>query len=100
MVFMHTVTNVEGLLKLMKTLQGDQTQKRYAEKLGVSAQYLNDVYNMRREPGKSILDSIGVTRAFVVSPETLNAAHTVSGGICGHEESSSKKASSKKHKGK
>ena len=67
---MYQTTNINGLLELMKTLQRDKTQKEYAKELGVSPQYLNDVYNFRRDPGKSILTSLGAQRAFVI-PDTL-----------------------------
>lgn len=67
---MHSVTDVDGLLKIMKTLQGEKTQKEYAETIGISPQYLNDVYNSRRAPGETILGSLGVTTAYVI-PETL-----------------------------
>ena len=38
------------------------SQKEYAEKIGVSPQYLCDVINNRREPGKKILDAVEFIR--------------------------------------
>ena len=34
------------------------SQKAYAQKIGISPQYLSDVVNNRREPGKKMLDAI------------------------------------------
>jgi transcriptional regulator with XRE-family HTH domain len=89
---MYQTTNIDGLLELMKTLQQDKTQKKYAEELGVSPQYLNDVYNFRRDPGPKILRSLGAEPCFLVPESTINAASTLSvGGI----HASSQKASEK-----
>lgn len=63
---MYKVTNVKGLLEVMKNIQGNRTQKEYADAIGVSAQYLNDVYNLRREPGPKILKSLGAQKAFLI----------------------------------
>lgn len=67
---MKSVTDIAGLLEIMKTLKGEQTQKEYAHKLGVSAQYLNDVFNSRRDPGAKILEPLGISRGYIV-PETI-----------------------------
>lgn len=37
-------------------------QKFFAESAGVSPQYVSDVLNGKREPGKSILDTLGIER--------------------------------------
>jgi transcriptional regulator with XRE-family HTH domain len=46
---------VDQVLELLREKQGELTQKDFAEKLGVSAAYLIDVYRGRRPPGPSIL---------------------------------------------
>lgn len=38
------------------------TKKEYAYQIGVTPQYLNDVLNGSREPGKKILDGAGFER--------------------------------------
>ena len=73
-VFMYRVTNIEGLLEAMKSLQGDKTQAEYAQSMNVSPQYLSDVYKLRRDPGPKILSSLGVTRAYVIPETTCNTA--------------------------
>lgn len=37
-------------------------QKAWAEANGLSAGYVSDVLNARREPGKSVLDALGLVR--------------------------------------
>jgi DNA-binding transcriptional regulator YdaS (Cro superfamily) len=79
---MHTVTNIDGLLEIMKTLQGEKSQKDFAQTLGVSPSYLNDVYNRRREPGRSITESLGVsaTMTYTVPENISTTAATISRG--------------------
>ncbi len=38
----------------------DGSQKRTAEAYGVSESYLSDVLNMRRSPGKKLLDALNM----------------------------------------
>ena len=38
------------------------SQNRLAEELGISSQYLNDVLWKRRQPGKKLLDALGLQR--------------------------------------
>jgi hypothetical protein len=84
--FMHTVTNIDGLLEIMKTLQAGKNQKEFAQSLGVSPQYLNDVYNRRREPGPGITGSLGISATMTYTiPENLSTASAMisRGGIHG-----------------
>jgi hypothetical protein len=70
----YQVTDIEGLLKLMKSLQGDRTQLEFANDIGASPAYISDVYASRREPGEKILSALGVVRQTVYQvPETLAA---------------------------
>lgn len=50
------------VIGLLKKAQGGKNQKEFAEELGVSSQYLNDVYMKRREPGESILHPMGLVK--------------------------------------
>lgn len=42
--------------------QAKPTQSAWAKKHGVAAAYVSDVINGRREPGKAILDALGLER--------------------------------------
>jgi transcriptional regulator with XRE-family HTH domain len=58
----------QQLLKLLwKKVDEAGSQKQLAEQFKISPAYLNDVLNERREPGKSILDALGIKK--VVSYE-------------------------------
>jgi|GEM_PF-1831074 len=56
---------VDEVIALMRKRQGDGTQRDLAKELGVSQQYLNDVYLRRREPGEAILKGLGVVRRVI-----------------------------------
>jgi hypothetical protein len=64
---MHEITNAEELLKVLKEIQGKQSQKEFANALNVSPQYLNDVYSARTPPGPTILDALGIQSRTVYS---------------------------------
>jgi hypothetical protein len=49
----------EDIVKILKGIIKTRSQKEFAEIIGISPQYLHDVINMRREPGKKILDYLG-----------------------------------------
>lgn len=87
---MHTVTNIDGLLEIMKTLQGEQNQKEFAQSLGVSPQYLNDVYNRRREPGGKMLRPLSISADTTYTiPENISTTNTAMisrGGIHGDSQ--------------
>lgn len=57
--------NVEQFLEFLKKQQGEQTAQQFASRLGVSPQYLSDVYNGRRPPGESITAALNVEKAVV-----------------------------------
>lgn len=62
---------LDEFLGFLKKQQGDQTDKDFASSLGVSPQYLCDVYNGRRVPGDSIASAVNAKRAYtytVVTP--------------------------------
>jgi len=86
-------TDVKGLLEIMRIMQGGKTQAEYARSIGVTPQYLCDVYKQRREPGPAILSSMGATRSYLV-PETF----TSSIGGSNASKEGSQKASNKKPK--
>jgi transcriptional regulator with XRE-family HTH domain len=57
--------NLEQFLDFLKKQQGGQTAQQFATRLGVSPQYLSDVYNGRRPPGESITAALKVEKAVV-----------------------------------
>jgi transcriptional regulator with XRE-family HTH domain len=57
--------NLEQFLEFLKKQQGSQTGQQFATRLGVSPQYLSDVYNGRRPPGESIIAPLKVEKAVV-----------------------------------
>jgi transcriptional regulator with XRE-family HTH domain len=57
--------NLEQFLEFMKKQQGEQTAQQFASRLGVSPQYLSDVYNGRRPPGESITSALNAEKAVV-----------------------------------
>ncbi len=57
--------NLDQFLEFLKKQQGDQTAQQFASRLGVSPQYLSDVYNGRRPPGESITSALKVEKAVV-----------------------------------
>jgi transcriptional regulator with XRE-family HTH domain len=58
----YLVKNVKELLGLMKRLQGERSSTEFASELGISKQYLTDIYKGRREPGDSVLRALDVAR--------------------------------------
>lgn len=49
----------------LRSRVGASSQAQVAKDLGISPQYLNDVLNERREPGKKILQALGLERLVV-----------------------------------
>lgn len=64
----------DDVVQLLQRAQGDLTQKDFALKLGVSQQYLSDVLLGRRDPGPSILEFLGIEKAYVQNSSKSNAA--------------------------
>jgi transcriptional regulator with XRE-family HTH domain len=57
--------NLEQFLEFLKKQQGDQTAQQFASRLGISPQYLSDVYKGRRPPGESITAALQVEKSVV-----------------------------------
>jgi len=57
--------NLEQFLEFLRKRQGNETGQQFASRLGVSPQYLSDVYNGRRPPGESITSALKVEKAVV-----------------------------------
>jgi hypothetical protein len=56
---------VEFVTALIKSRQGTQSAAAYARTLGISPQFLSDVYKGLRGPSKEMLDSIGYERTLM-----------------------------------
>jgi transcriptional regulator with XRE-family HTH domain len=67
----YKVTNIKGVLEIMRSLQKGMTQAQYAKSIGVSPQFLSDVYAMRRDPGEKILSALGIESDAYMVPEAL-----------------------------
>jgi transcriptional regulator with XRE-family HTH domain len=57
--------DLDGFLKFLKQKQGDQSDRKFAQQLGVSPSYLSDVYNGRTVPGESITAALSARRSVV-----------------------------------
>jgi transcriptional regulator with XRE-family HTH domain len=57
--------DVDEFIAFMRKQQGEQTDKQFAESIGVTPQYICDIYNGRRVPGDSITRALGATRKLV-----------------------------------
>lgn len=53
---------IEVCSRLTVACKNAGSQKAFAEKHNLSPAYVCDVMNARREPGKSILDALGIVR--------------------------------------
>ena len=62
--------NLDQFMEFLKKQQGEQTAQQFASRLGVSPQYLSDVYNGRRPPGESITAALKVEKAVVYTVAT------------------------------
>ncbi len=50
----YKALSVEELLGLMKKIQGEKTNTQFAADLGISKQYLCDMYNGRKTPSDNV----------------------------------------------
>lgn len=54
----------EDVVKMLRAKQGKQTQQEFAATFKCSAQYLCDIYSGRRDPGFTVLEFLGLEKAF------------------------------------
>jgi transcriptional regulator with XRE-family HTH domain len=83
--------NLEQFLDFLKKQQGPQTAQQFATRLGVSPQYLSDVYNGRRPPGESITSALNVEKAVVYAVPAPSSAGLSGAG----KKTAAKKAAEK-----
>src|ERR1700745_1298395 len=58
----YKALTVEQLLGLMKKIQGEKTNTEFAADLGISKQYLSDMYNGRKVPSENVSAALGFTQ--------------------------------------
>lgn len=54
--------NENSILEMLKQRQGNRTRSELAREIGISPQYLHDVFNGRRGPGPKILAFLNIER--------------------------------------
>lgn len=52
----------DEVLEIMKKQMGDRTQSAYAGELGITPQYLCDIFQKRRDPGPKVLSRLGLVQ--------------------------------------
>ena len=55
----YKALTVEELLQLMKKIQGEKTNTEFAAEIGISKQYLTDIYNGRKVPSDTVSTALG-----------------------------------------
>ena len=55
----YKALTVEELLALMKKIQGEKTNTEFAANLGISKQYLSDLYSGRKIPSDTVSGALG-----------------------------------------
>lgn len=58
----YKALTVDELLDLMKKIQGEKTNTQFAADLGISKQYLCDIYNGRKIPSDTVSATLGFTQ--------------------------------------
>jgi len=58
----YRALTVGELLDLMKKIQGEKTSTEFAADLGISKQYLSDMYNGRKIPSEAVSATLGFTQ--------------------------------------
>ena len=59
------VFTLAHVIEMLKSRQGALTNVAYAAKLGISPQFLSDIYRGLRGPSKEVLDTMNLERAIM-----------------------------------
>src|SRR4029077_501642 len=71
----YKALTVQELLDLMKKIQGEKTNTQFAAEIGISKQYLTDIYNGRKIPSDTVSGALGFTsRVFTCYVPSATAA--------------------------
>jgi hypothetical protein len=57
----YKALTVQEPLDLMKKIQGEKTNTQFAAEIGISKQYLTDIYNGRKVPSDTVSAALGYT---------------------------------------
>lgn len=68
------MTRDSVIRKIKQIIEEQGTQKRAAEFLGVSQQYLTDLLHGRRDPGEKILSKLGLQSRVIYETRTEQVA--------------------------
>ena len=55
----------DEVVNILRKRQGERTQREFAAELGITQQYLCDLYARHRDPGDTVIDKLGMTRRTV-----------------------------------
>lgn len=58
---MKSIT-LEQLINLLREKQGNRTQVELANELGITPQFLSDIYAGYRTPGEKVLEALGLEK--------------------------------------
>lgn len=62
------------VLKMLKDDQGERSAAEYARQIGISPQYLSDIYCGRRDPGPAVLEYLGLQKTEFYIPQKEQAS--------------------------
>ena len=79
----YKALTVQELLELMKKIQGEKTNTQFAADLGISKQYLCDMYNGRKVPSDNVSTALGYSAKVETRyiPSATAASKETSGAI-------------------
>ena len=58
----------EQIVDLLRKKQGERTARALAQEIGITEQYLSDVFAGRREPGPAIIAGLGLEKEVIYKP--------------------------------
>jgi transcriptional regulator with XRE-family HTH domain len=53
------------VIEILKKRQGKRPASELADELGISKSYLSEIYSGRREPGETVLSTLGLQRTVI-----------------------------------
>jgi transcriptional regulator with XRE-family HTH domain len=57
------------VVDLLRKRQGSRTAKELADEIGISQPYLSDIFALRRLPGKTVLEFLGIEKSYTRKAE-------------------------------
>lgn len=65
---MKKTLTLADVVSILRKKQGKRTNRAFAAELGISAQFLGDIYDNRRTPGDKILLPLGLKSRMIYEP--------------------------------